>query len=240
MAEQEVIKHTKKMNRIWNSKSHSFWHKTKEISIEIIIIVFAVTLSIWLHEKSEHSHQQKMVKEFLLGAKRDLENDILEMEDDKESYEVAKLAFNYFTNLKLTGKMNHDSIKYFSNWVYNSSELMPNNGRFEGFKSSGKIGNIENTELQNDIMDFYQENIPVLLTSTSVWVKKQDKLHDLLDKNLKKVSDSTTNISEIFMSVEGHNLCRRLTFITEITERYEYCINKAHKIITEINKEYKM
>jgi hypothetical protein len=116
---------------------------------------------------------------------------------------------------------------------------MPNNGRFEGFKSSGKIGDIENTELQNDIMDLYQENIPILLSSTSDWIKKQDKLHDLLNKNWKQISDSTTNISEIFMSVEGHNLCNSLTQIKQIRERYEYCINKARKIIMEINKKYK-
>src|SRR4051812_19152197 len=47
MAELEVVKHTKKVYKIWNSKEHSFWHKAKEFLIEIFIIVFAVSLSIW-------------------------------------------------------------------------------------------------------------------------------------------------------------------------------------------------
>ena len=52
------------------------------------------------------------------------------------------------------------------NSIFNTIALNPSNGRFEGFKSLGKIGNIESEELQNDIMDLYQENITSLLAST--------------------------------------------------------------------------
>jgi hypothetical protein len=65
MAEQEIIKHTKKVYKIWNSKEHSRWQKIKEFFIEILIIVFAVTISIWLHNWSEHRNQQEDVKVFL-------------------------------------------------------------------------------------------------------------------------------------------------------------------------------
>ena len=46
MAEQEVIKHTKQVYKIWTSKTHSFWHKLKEFAIEIVIIVFAVGMTV--------------------------------------------------------------------------------------------------------------------------------------------------------------------------------------------------
>ena len=65
MAEEEVAKHTKKIYSIWNSKEHSFLHKLQEFFLEILIIVFAVTLSIWFHSWSEHKHEQK---EVLAGA----------------------------------------------------------------------------------------------------------------------------------------------------------------------------
>ena len=97
MAEEEIAKHTKKAYKIWNSKEHGFWHKTKEFFIEILIIVFSITISIWLHDKSEHGHQQKEVKEFLLGLREDLLADIKEMNDDKASYLNQGKAFNYIT-----------------------------------------------------------------------------------------------------------------------------------------------
>ena len=71
MAEQEVIKHTKKVYKIWGSKEHSFRQKVKEFFVEVFIIVFVITLSIWFHNRSEHSKEQEEVKHFLLGLKSD-------------------------------------------------------------------------------------------------------------------------------------------------------------------------
>ncbi|MBC7525013.1 MAG: hypothetical protein H7239_11315 [Flavobacterium sp.] len=58
-----------------DSKTHTFIEKLTEISIEIFIIVFAVSLSIWLHSWSEHNHQQNEVKKFLVDLKSDLIRD---------------------------------------------------------------------------------------------------------------------------------------------------------------------
>jgi hypothetical protein len=91
MADQGVIKHTK-IYKIWNSKEHGFWHKAKEFVLEIVIIVFAVSLSIWLHGRSEHAHQQEDVKEFMLGIRSDLQNDQAEMKEDREMYIKNKAA----------------------------------------------------------------------------------------------------------------------------------------------------
>ena len=57
--QDEILKHTKKIYNEIKSQKHSFGEKAKEIIIEILIIVFAVTLSIWLHSWSEERHQQK-------------------------------------------------------------------------------------------------------------------------------------------------------------------------------------
>jgi len=142
MAEQEVIKHTKQVYKIWTSKSHSFWHKLKEFFIEIVIIVFAVTLSIWLHDRSEHKHQQKEVKEFLLGLRQDLLSDIKEMKDDRQSYLRQKKIFSYIISAGVHGALNPDTLRNNQQWLLNTTRLNQNNGRFEGFKASGKIGNI--------------------------------------------------------------------------------------------------
>src|SRR5205809_4547204 len=110
MAEEEIAKHTKKIYKVWGSKEHGFWHKAKEFLIEIFIIVFSITISIWLHDKSEHSHQQKEVKEFLLGLREDLLSDIHEMNGDKESYLNQGKAFNYITSVKLSRPLSVDTL----------------------------------------------------------------------------------------------------------------------------------
>jgi|SRR5215204_4153433 len=89
MAEQEVIKHTKKVVGLW-ATNNPFWHKVGEFFLEILIIVFAITVSIYFHDRSELKHQRHQTKEFLLGLKQDLKTDIEEMNQDKTHLCKAK------------------------------------------------------------------------------------------------------------------------------------------------------
>lgn len=238
MADQEVAKHTKKIYKTWTSKEHGFWHKLKEFILEIIIIVFAVSISIWFHNRSEHSHQQEDVKIFLLGLKKDLTADIAEMQQDKESYQMQRVAFGYINHTKRGEQLNKDSVNHYSRWLLNTTSLNPNNGRFEGFKSSGKIGLIENDSLQNDIMDLYQENIPALLAATNGYVSRKNILFEYLQKNHRRLTDSTTNFDEVLNTEEAHNISLVLSYTDEIMARYQAAIEKMQKIINGINREY--
>jgi hypothetical protein len=234
MADQEVIKHSKKVYKIWNSKEHNLLHKIKEFVVEILIIVFAVSLSIWLHERSEHNHQQKEVKEFLNGVKEDLQNDIKEMTADRKSFVDQMIAFKYITSIELGQSLHIDSLKKHQPLGLSLVRLQQNNGRFEGFKSSGKIGLIEDKILQNDIMDLYQEDIPILLSSTDNYNERKKDLFSYIMKNSKRLSDSTTNITTILATDEAQNICRTLSVTIEITDRYKICIDKMRKIISRI------
>jgi len=240
MAEQEVIKHTKKIYKVWNSKDHSPWQKIKEFLIEIFIIVFAITISIWFHNRSEYGHQQAEVKEFLIGMKSDLNHDLAEMENDKHSYLAQESAFRYLTSIKMNETLNSDSLAKHYNPLFNTTALNVNNGRFEGFKSSGKIGNIENKELQNDIMDLYQEDIVSLLTSTNSYIANKKKFFDYVMQNRKRITDSTSNIASVLAKDEAQNISIVLSHPNEVLSRYDTCIQKMKKIITEIDKEYKL
>lgn len=240
MAEQEVIKHTKKVYNIWTSKEHSLWHKVKEFFLEILIIVFAVTLSIWLHEWSEHSHQQKEVKEFLLGLKSDLQNDIKEMKADRQTFFKSRDAFRFIVRNKLGETLDGDSIRKHEDSFFNLTGLIANSGRFEGFKSSGKIGLIEDQVLQNDIMDLYQENITNLVGSTNYYSSVKQKLIDYYNLHVKRVTDSTNNVDVVLSSDEVRNLANSLTDIRDIVKRYDHCIANSQKIIDEIDEEYKI
>src|ERR1700682_3819410 len=109
MAEEEIVKHTKKIYKTWFNKELSIWHKISEFLIEIIIIVFAVTISIWFHNLSEHKHQQEEVKQFLGGLKSDLCQDINEMNNDKQSFLKQQRIFTYLVKLRKSEKPNKDT-----------------------------------------------------------------------------------------------------------------------------------
>lgn len=238
MAEQEVIKHTKKVYKIWTSDEHSLWHKIKEFFLEIFIIVFAVSLSIWLHQWSEHNHQQKEVKEFLMGLRGDLGHDINEMEQDKYAFIKSHQAFNYIFTIKYALKLDQDSLKKHQGWMFNSVGLNPNSGRYEGFKSAGKIGTIEDLELQNDILSLYQEDITALILYTNYYTGVKFKLGDYYNNHIRRLSDSTNNAATVLASDEVRNLSQDLKNVDVIISRYDACIHRSKKIIHQIDKKY--
>src|SRR4029079_10439019 len=204
MAEQEVIKHTKKIFGIWATKN-SFLHKLSEFIGEIAIIVFAISVSIYFHDRSELRHQRHEAKEFLFGLREDLTTDIEEMNSDKSSFEMSGIIISYIDTRKLNQPLDPDTIHKYDNWIFNTTGLIPNSGRFEGFKSSGKMGTIENKELQNYIMDLYQENIPSLLVTTNDYTAKKQRLFEYLEANRKRTTDSTTNLVGVLASDPAFN-----------------------------------
>jgi protein associated with RNAse G/E len=238
MAEQEVIKHTRKIYKSWFNREHSIWHKLSDLLVEIIIIVFAVSISIWFHNRSEHAHEQEEVKAFMMGLKSDLIQDIKEMQTDMESYREQGRIYEYLSSLKRNETPNKDTLKKYKVYIFNTTELSPNNGRFEGFKSSGKIGSIENKELQNDIMDLYQENIPALLASSQGYINIKTNLLYYVFNNQKRITDSTTNYIEVLKNDLVYSYSTILMRPSEVLERYNSCIQLMQKIIKEIDKEY--
>jgi Family of unknown function (DUF6090) len=237
MAEDEVAKHSKKIYKIWFDKEHNLWHKVSEFLIEMLIIVFAVSISIWFHNRSEHAHHREDVRIFLQGLKSDLNDDLREMNEDKKSYISQQRVFTYISNLRLNEFPSKDTLKKYRNWLFNTTEFAPNDGRFEGFKSSGKIGYIENDSLQNDIMDLYEEDIPNLLASSKMYVSIKMKLFDLVYKYQKRSTDSTSNYLNFWKLDEVYNISGSLATPDQVIERYGICIRLMEKIIGEIDKE---
>jgi protein associated with RNAse G/E len=239
MAEDEVIKHTRKIYRTWFNKELSIWHKISEFFIEIIIIVFAVSLSIWFHNRSEHAHEQSEVKAFLFGLKLDLTDDIREMQNDKESYINQGKIFKYIASLKKSEPLSKDTLKKYRTSLFVTTSLNPNDGRFEGFKSSGKIGTIEDKALQNDIMDLYQEKIQALLASSNGYNVWKNNFLSYIVQNGKRLTDSTNNFNEMLKDDKVYEFSTILGYPTEVLARYDVCIQLAQKIISEIDQGYK-
>lgn len=157
---EEITKHSNKIYKTVKNSEHTLGEKVKEIIIEIFIIVFAVTLSIWLHSWSEHRHQQEEVSVFLANLKNDLKNDVESIDREVKAYH--KTNVDYEKILALT-PFQVDSIYKSKNKVifpiYSHGQTL-NIGNYEGFKSSGKIGYIEDEKLKQKILNYYQIYVP--------------------------------------------------------------------------------
>jgi hypothetical protein len=231
--QEEIIKHTKQAYKKSKNPKHSFGEKTKEIIIEVFIIVFAISLSIWLHSWSEHRHQQEEVNVFLSNLKNDLKEDIENIEIEKKEYEKSNTGYQKLLDLTA---LQIDSISKSKNNKFNFPvhSQGPKNiiGNFEGFKSSGKIGYIEDEKLKQKILNYYQVIVPAINEVDKVYndflFKCFDKMIENADKSDKKLySDAKFKKTIFFLIMIGKNNIR-------VYEKNS--IPEANQLIKEIEK----
>ncbi len=236
MAEQEIRKNFKKIVTITKDKKKGIWHKLGEIAIEIAIVVFAVSVTIWFHSWSEHRHQQKEVKEFLIGLNKDLDKDIEEMKQDMNAYILQQKLFSYLSSIPENKGANIDSIQQYESCLFNFIGFGKNSGRYQGFKSSGKLAYIENEELLNLILDLYEENVALLQISTDFY--KNEKLKFIEDIESNTTGYPNGNFLKILSSAPIQNKSKiyLATNVNQILYLYESCIDKMLDIKTAIKK----
>jgi mRNA degradation ribonuclease J1/J2 len=162
------------------------------------------------------------------------------MKADRKTFVMSRQAFTYIRSLQPGQPADKDSIHKYDAYIFNQTGLVPNNGRFEGFKSSGKIGAIEHPGLQNDIMDLYQENIPVLILYTNHYSKQKAALNDYFNQNLRRSNThEKDNFLALFSTDMVYNMGNELLEVQPIISQYDKCIANMETIIAEVNKEYK-
>lgn len=220
--QDEVTKHAKKMYKTVKDPKHTFGEKVKDIIVEICIIVFAVTLSIGLHSWSEHRQEQKEAAEFLKGLKGDLYKDIRLLEANKNSIATVNSNFKQLLSLKNNQKTDaqKDSVIY-GHLEFSTPVSHLNIGRYDGFKSSGKIGTIEDDSLKENILVFYQQTLPELGYSENFINSLQLKILDLeIDKSDK------TPIRDFVTTGKMTSLLSLAVYNSQVSiKEYEWALN---------------
>ncbi|RKR09221.1 hypothetical protein C8C83_0840 [Flavobacterium sp. 90] len=185
--QEEITKHSEKIYKTVKNKEHTLGEKVKEIIIEIFIIVFAVTLSIGLHSWSEHKHQQEEVSVFLNNLKNDLKDDVKSLNIEKGGYQETNIGYEKIlalTTLQLDSIYKSKSKVVFPTYAHGQ---VLNIGNYEGFKSSGKIGYIEDEKLKQKILNYYQILAPTINEVDKVY---NDFLFKCFDKMIENADKS--------------------------------------------------
>lgn len=226
--EHELRKHIKNIVTETVNREKSIWKRVADIALECLIIVFAVSFAVFMERQREHKHEQQEANEFLQGLKLDLENDIAEMKNDRAAYVSMETSYSYFSKKE---KPNLDSNKKYVQYIGDVIELLPNIGRYEGFKSSGKMNTVENSDLRNKIHDLYEEVLPGLLNSTTYFNNRRretEKLFIESDFDINKVTQN--KYFKSYASIYKWEC-------SAILRRYTKAIDEAEKILQLIEKE---
>ncbi len=159
MSEEKIIKHTGNAIHVVKDKSLTWKSKLKELAEEIAIIVFAVSITLAFHNWNDWRNERKMEKEFLEGIRDDLKYQANSIANVKGLNKTVNYYDNAWHQMS-TGKIDAAYIDTNSFELINTSYLTFDNGRFEGFKSSGYLRLIENKTLLKHLTYLYTNIIP--------------------------------------------------------------------------------
>jgi hypothetical protein len=238
--ENEIKDFWQKASDIWGNSTVSIWGKLRKITIEMSVIIGSILLAQYIERIREKNHELREAKEFLLGLKDDISADVAEINDGIENYNDYKSLYGFLGNYDARKLPNKDTLNDLMLQIRGNSFLRPNTSRYEGFKSSGKLDQIDNKKLLNHILEFYQEEIPKLQSSTNAWVDYHRKLNDLMVENIVEFPNGRNNFEQIITQPKCKNLCRRLVPWTQLFERHNNVKDLGNKIIREIAKEYNL
>ncbi len=242
MAEQEVIKHSRKIYKIWQRPA-TWKHKAREFLIEILIIVFAISLSLLLDRWREKKHEQNVAADFLAGLKTDLEGDIAVLNNLQNSYESQQKAFYYFKQIIAKNGMvpaDDSAVDYVGRIFFSFSTFQPKAGRFEGLKSAGQLNYIDNKILLNEILTLYQDRLPWLVSLITSHVRfKTEKLVDYYDTHLPATGSYSYRLTSLLKQPVMQRYMERGSLVQQIIDESGESIEECRAIIRHIDEEIK-
>jgi hypothetical protein len=234
--EDEIGKHTKEILSVSKEKTGSFQEKMGKILLEVVIIVFSIMVSLWLANWNDIRKERAEVKEFLADLREDLKEDTTSI---RKGLGILKTHFKEYTfALNLTSS-ELDSIKKVKGAVYLNFDFIPsqfNEGNYQGFKSSGKIGFIDNKNLKKEILAYHEQLIPSF--------KELEKNHLEYQKNLMNIFYggiySNKSTKETFLDPNVKAEINTAKTFSDLMVRFrEISLQQADSLLLMINKELK-
>jgi hypothetical protein len=243
MAENEIAKHTKAAYNAITNHNRGWKHKVKDVLLEVCIIVFAVTVSIWFHNWSDEVHDRKEAREYLAGLKKDIEGDMENMQNSQLFYENELNGLNYYLQVGRGTPLDKDSLDKYSGIFLSSTELRPHVSRYEALKGSGKFRIIENKALMNAIIHLHEETILHIINLNTIFDNfNVNKIIPYLGQHLQlDTSGSIANAADILRAAEMRFFISfdRSLISTNIIRAYSEGIRECTSIIKQIDDEVK-
>lgn len=229
---KEVVAISKDKTKKWQTK-------VLEILLEIGIIVFAVTLSIWLHNWSDSNKDREEEREFLAGLKGDLQADMVEMRSDSAYYRLEQKAVGYFLRIGAGEAISKDSMYFYRDMLFGDAQIYPRSSRFEALKGSGRMGIIRNKQLMLHITDLYSKDFPEIERRNDfVNSLRESALIPFVDSHLQMdAAGNETNWQELLrMSQMRLMVTAQGTILNNIVV-YGIGLKKCEDIIREIDEQ---
>jgi hypothetical protein len=206
------------------------------------IIVFAISLSLFLERWRENVHDRHLEKEFLTNLREDMQMKLKELRGDYSQFNYLDTLCLYLkndSNYKENGKKEVIAkVQSLNGGIWMVIE--PNNVLFESIKQSGKLYVIQNRPLSQRIINFYQHEFPLLTGMYEKWYYPH--LSEWQKAFTAKID--VTNVNSAYETMHKNNEIKQRLYllhssISIVGGGYKALILQAEKIMADIDAEIK-
>ncbi|ANI88647.1 hypothetical protein A9P82_04700 [Arachidicoccus ginsenosidimutans] len=251
MAEEEkIIHHAKEAVHALTNKNKKWKEKIQDFLLEIVIIIIAVSITLWFHNWNDKRHDRQQEKEFLSGVREDLMKDTSIL----MGYNIRDFqsTIDFYDSVYLQIMENKIDAKYIDSHqgaLTNRADFLYDDSRFQSFKSSGSLKLIENQKLLDDITYLYTIEFPTQKENDQIiYNKRQDDYDKYIGSKVKIALYLDTNgkytayqpVSKVFGNPEVQYQIRKyVNLFDERKEEKLRTVEETTNVIKEINKELK-
>ncbi|WP_157097881.1 hypothetical protein [Niabella ginsenosidivorans] len=220
------------------NKTLNIKHKLTEIAIEIAIIVFAISLSLFLERWREKTEDHHLEKKFLSGLRTDLQTDLKELQAASEKWRSMKQAARYFLKPEKEITASNDSTRFYGYKLFHNVYFFPNSNRYESLKSTGKLNVIKNETLQGNIIDLYQTKIPDLMQQIGFFNDFMNtRVRDYLISNFNRNAQNEVVLDKAFFTnIHTKNLLSFYGDLDDIMKRAAAASGTMDKVLEQIDQ----
>jgi hypothetical protein len=160
MSEEKIIQHSQKAVNLLKNRTKSIKEKILGFLEEIVIIIIAVSITLAFHNWNDRRNEKEIEHKFLAGIKQDLLKDAENIRGGVKEYESTVGYYDTVWRQINNHKIDTAELDAASGALINTSYLVYDDSRFEGFKSSGYLRLIQDEKLLKDLMQTYSTDMP--------------------------------------------------------------------------------
>ena len=211
----------------------------KKYFIELMVIFVGISASFLVDEFREDLEIDKQVRKSLYSLQKELNNDILHLENLIKNIENSDNQFSYILNLELSKSLKDSVLDKAWQTVTTPRGGKLNLSVFNAMEASGIIYKIDNDSIRGEILDLYQNGYERYHHVIDYDLTHIQKMDDIILKNFSLRVDNTSwnldwskksNIDQIVKNSELRNYIAANRGTKNIMKM------RAKSLIEEINK----
>ena len=211
----------------------------KKYFIELMVIFVGISASFLVDEFREDLEIDKQVRKSLYSLQKELNNDILHLENLIKNIENSDNQFSYILNLELSKSLKDSVLDKAWQTVTTPRGGKLNLSVFNAMEASGIIYKIENDSIRGEILNLYQNGYERYHHVIDYDLTHIQKMDDIILKNFSLRVDNTSwnldwskksNIDQIVKNSELRNYIAANRGTKNIMKM------RAKALIEEINK----